>query len=316
MTLRPLRSLPGRAVAIALLVLVGTGCALTSEQERGLGDQFSRQVESQKRLVRDPAVVDYVRRIGGRLAAAAGPQPFPITWNVLVDDEVNAFAGPGGYVYVNTGLIARARNVSELAAVMAHELSHVTLRHVSTSVARQQQAAIVGAGIAAATGSETWGQVASTGTGIWNLRYDRAAEREADRNGVTLMQRAGYDPSGMVTMFQLLMSSGGAGGGGFLSSHPGVGERIQYIESDIRALPPSRGLIRDDGRLQSIQARVRSGLRGAEWTRPWEGSSRSGAAGGTDPYGPGSSGDGGAYGGGLDPNGYPDGPGSYDRYGR
>lgn len=301
--------LASRLIALALIASVCAGCALTVEQERGLGDQFSRQIESQKHLVRDPVVVSYVRGIGARLAAAAGPQPFPITWNVLVDKEVNAFAGPGGYVYVNTGLITRARDVSELAAVMAHELSHVTLRHVSGAVARQQQAAIVGAGIAAATNSEAWGQVASTGAGVWNLRYDRTAERQADRNGVALMQRAGYDPNGMVTMFQLLIQTGGSGGGGFLSSHPGVGERIRYIQSDIAALPPGPRLIRNDGRLGTIQSRLRADLRPAGFGSVWNGSSPDGSTGDTYRIG-------GADGGGLDPNGYPEDPGAYNRYGR
>ncbi len=299
---------------VMVLALVAAGCALTVEQERGLGDQFSRQVESQKRVVRDPAVVSYVRGIGARLAAAAGPQPFPITWNVLVDREVNAFAGPGGYIYVNTGLITRARNVSELAAVMAHELSHVTLRHVSSAVARQQQTSILGAGIAAATNSEGWGQVASTGAGIWNLRYDRAAEREADRNGVGLMQRAGYDPNGMITMFQLLMQTGGSGGGGFMSSHPGVAQRIQYIEADIRALPPGPRLISNDGRLPAIQSRLRTDLVSGDVGGAWDAFAGRGAApiSGTnvvDFVGPPSGRD-------LRPNGYPDEPGAFDWNGR
>jgi predicted Zn-dependent protease len=289
---------PRFAITLALVASLAAGCALTVEQERGLGDQFSRQIESQKRVVRDPAVVSYVRGVGARLAAAAGPQPFPITWNVLVDKEVNAFAGPGGYVYVNTGLITRARNVSELAAVMAHELSHVTLRHVSAAVARQQQTSILGAGIAAATNSEGWGQVASTGAGIWNLRYDRSAERQADRNGVALMQRAGYDPNGMVTMFQLLMQTGSSGGGGFLSSHPGVAQRIEYIQADIRALPPGPRVISSDGQLPAIQSRLRAGLVSGD------------VGGARDTF----AGQGGAPIGGaaIDPNGYPDEPGAFD----
>ena len=268
-----MRSLARRATALALVASLGGGCALTVDQERGLGDQFSRQVESQKRLVRDPAVVSYVRGIGSRLTAAAGPQPFPITWNVVVDRDVNAFAGPGGYIYVNTGLITRARNASELAAVMAHEFSHVALRHVSGAVARQQQVAILGAGVTAATGSEAWGQVAGTGAGLWNLKFDRAAEREADRYGVGLMRRAGYDPNGMVTMFQLLATTGGSGGGGFLSSHPGIGERIGYIRSDIASLPPGPPLIRDDGQLFAIQSRLRADLRPVGFGNSWSSSS-------------------------------------------
>jgi predicted Zn-dependent protease len=235
------------------------GCALTVEQERQLGERFALQVEREMRVVKDPVVVDYVRGLGRRLVAAGGPQPFQLTFNVVNDPEVNAFAGPGGYVYVHTGLLLTARNSSELVAVMAHEISHVTLRHISKTVERQQQAAGLGAIVQIATDSQTLGRVAGVGAGIANLRYDRRAEADADYNGVVLMLRAGHDPRGMITMFQLLQGEESGGGGGFLSSHPGTGQRIENIRRNIASLPPGSGLITDDGRLSAIQARLRGG---------------------------------------------------------
>ncbi|MDP3937473.1 MAG: M48 family metallopeptidase [Deltaproteobacteria bacterium] len=250
------RPLCASVALVGVLALIA-GCALTVEQERQLGEDFSRQVAQEMKVLRDPMVVDYVRQMGGRLAGAAGPQPFLLTFNVVVDKDLNAFAGPGGYVYVNTGLIMKVRSSSELAGVMAHEISHVTLRHVSQAVARQQQASGLGALVGAVTDSQTAGKVAGTGVGVYNLRYDRQAEAGADREGLLLMYRAGYDPRGMVNMFQLLQSTGGTKGG-FLSSHPATAERLQAMQAYIAQLPPRAGLVSDDGRLQGVQSRIRS----------------------------------------------------------
>jgi predicted Zn-dependent protease len=299
-------------LGILIAASLVAGCALTVDQERDLGAQFSRQVASQMPVVYDPDVTAYVRGIGQRLVAASGPQPFAITWNVVQDPNINAFAGPGGFIYVHTGLLQRARSSSEVAAVMSHELAHVTLRHVSAAVARQQQSALLGAGIAAVTDSAAAGQIAGLGAGVYNLRYNREAEREADQVGVVVMQKAGFDPQGMVSIFQLLGSSGGGGKGGFLSSHPGTAERIAEIQGYIGRLPRTASVRRDDGRLPSIQTRLRS-VRGTVdrsagrydpfGNRDYP-SDRSGGGygGGYDRYG----------GGGIDPNGYPE--GSYDPY--
>ena len=302
-----------RGLGTALIAAVlAAACALTVAQERDLGAQFERQVEREMVVVHDPVVVGYVQNIGNRLAAAAGPQPFPLTFGVVNDPNINAFAGPGGYVFVHTGLLMKARSTAEVVAVMAHEISHITLRHVSQAVARQQQAAILGAGIAAASDSSVLGQVAGTGLSVYNLRYDRQAEADADRNGVLLMRHAGYDPHAMVTIFQLLGSEGGGRSGGFFSSHPGTTNRIAEIRSYIGS-SPTTGLIRDDGRLPAIQRRIRSGGSGFSrstgegpvapgpygdrYDRDSRGGYPSGGSyGGTDPNGYPNSGDGGSYG--------------------
>jgi predicted Zn-dependent protease len=319
-----------RALGIVIAASLIAGCALTVDQERDLGAQFSRQVAGQMPVVHDPEVLGYVRGIGQRLVAASGPQPFAITWNVVQDPNINAFAGPGGFIYVHTGLLQKARSSSEVAAVMSHELAHVTLRHVSSAVARQQQSALLGAGIAAVTDSSAAGQIAGLGAGVYNLRYNRQAERDADRVGVVVLQKAGFDPQGMVSIFQLLGSSGGGGKGGFLSSHPGTAERIAEIQGYISGLPRTASARRDDGGLPSIQTRLRTvrgtvdrsagrydpygnrnadGYRGDDRYDPY-------ARDRYDPYDRNGGGYGGGYerygGGGVDPNGYPE--GSYDPY--
>lgn len=240
-----------------------SACALTVEQERRLGAEFSQEIAREKRIVRDPVVVGYLREMGNRLAAAAGPQPFPFTFNVIVDPGINAFAGPAGYVYVNTGLLMKARSSAEVAGVLSHEISHVTLRHVSQSVARQQQAGGVGSIVSTVTNTPSLGSIAGTGISIYNLQFDRQAEAQADSTGLRLMHRAGYDPRGMVSMFELLQSQGGEGRGGFLSSHPGTPQRIGAMRAEIARLPPGRGLVFRDGKLARVQARIRGWGTGA-----------------------------------------------------
>ncbi|MFQ5458345.1 MAG: M48 family metallopeptidase [Myxococcota bacterium] len=246
-----------RVVLFMAVLAVVSGCAMTVEQERQLGADFSRKIASEKKIVRDPVVVNYVRQMGSRLAAAAGPQPFPFTFNVIVDPNINAFAGPAGYVYVHTGLLMKARNSAEVAGVLSHEISHVTLRHVSKSVARQQRASGISSIVSTVTNEPVLGGVAGAGASVYNLRYDRQAEAQADSSGLRLMSRAGYDPRGMVSMFELLQGEGSGGRGGFLSSHPGTASRVQAMRAEISRLPPRQGLVMNDGQLARVQARIR-----------------------------------------------------------
>src|SRR5262245_2016227 len=119
------------ALAFPVLLALAGGCAtLSPEQEERLGAQMHYQIQYDTPLLRDRVVDDYVAHLGERIAAAAPPSATGYRFFVVVDDDINAFAGPGGYVYINTGTILRARNVSELAGVMAHEIGHVAKRHV------------------------------------------------------------------------------------------------------------------------------------------------------------------------------------------
>ncbi len=235
-----------------------SACALTVEQERRLGAEFSQKIAREKRIVQDPVVVGYLREMGNRLATAAGPQPFPFTFNVIVDPGINAFAGPAGYVYVNTGLLMKARSSAEVAGVLSHEISHVTLRHVSQSVARQQQAGGIGSIVSTVTNKPALGSIAGTGISVYNLQFDRRAEAQADSSGLRIMHRAGYDPRGMVSMFELLQSQGSGGRGGFLSSHPGTPQRIGAMQAEIAKLPPRHRPAFSDEKLTRVQSRIRS----------------------------------------------------------
>ena len=256
-----------RALALLVALVVAAGCGTISlAEERQLGEQVSRQVESEVTLVRDAEIVRYVDRLGRRLIAAAGPQPLSYRFAVVADPSLNAFAVPGGHVYVNTGALLAAADMSELAGVMAHEVGHVALRHVAKSYNRQRNTGVlyqvgtvaldvlVGGG--AAAGGEVLGGLAAT---AYLTRYTREAEEEADRFAVAILPKAGIDPRGLVRFFEKLRAQAGGGGGlEFLSSHPTTADRIAEISAQIAAARLPAGLRRGDGELEEVQRRIRA----------------------------------------------------------
>jgi predicted Zn-dependent protease len=254
-----------RAVALAALVAVLACGTLSIPQERKLGEDANRQIRQQVKLLRDRVVHDYVANLGGEIVAAAGPQPFVYEFYVVEDDQINAFALPAGFIYVHTETILKARNVSELAGVVGHEVGHVARRHIAQNYNRQRntgilhQIAVIGAGVAG--GSTAAGAVNLLG-GVAGVAYlntfGREAEADADAFAVEVLPRAGYDPRGLVSFFDTLAREGGSGGPSFLSSHPAPKDRIQATSARIAAarLPPNLE-VSDGGRLEIIQQRIR-----------------------------------------------------------
>jgi len=255
-----------RGVALVLVLALVACAPITVHQEKQLGAQFAREARQELPFVRDRAVVAYVRSLGDELVRAAGPQPFAYHFYVIEDEEINAFAAPAGYVYVHTGTILAAKNVSELAGVMAHEVGHVARRHIANNYNRQRNtgifynllvvaASIFGGGYA--------GQAASVGGGLaaaaYVNKFGRDDERDADAFAVEVMPKAGYQPMGLVTFFETIQRESGAGGGGFLSSHPAPAERIHDTRALIRskALDEESLLVTDQGKLEIIQRRIR-----------------------------------------------------------
>ena len=254
------------SVLLLCAALGASACAgLSPVEEARLGAQLHEQLLRERAVLADPVVEHYVDDIGRRVLRAAPDEAFDYRFFVLVDDEINAFTAPGGYVYVNTGTLLRVRNAAELAGVIAHEVGHVERRHVSENVARRRavgvvrQVGVVAAGVAA--GPAAAGAASLLG-GVASLAalnsFGREAEREADEFAVEILPRAGYDPEGLVTFFQTLQREGGAAPPAFLSSHPATQERIEETERLVAALPSRAGLRSDDGgRLEIIQRRIR-----------------------------------------------------------
>jgi len=255
-------------LACFLVLSLATACGtLSVQEEKKLGHQVQRQVRDQYTLMRDRVVVNYVRDLGEGLVASARPSPFDFRFFVVEDPQLNAFAVPGGAIYVNTGLILDADDVSQLVGVIAHEMGHVTARHVAENYNRSRATGVVAQIVSLAIGILTGSSIGAQGgqllSGVaaqaYLATYTRDAEREADQLAIETMIRGGWDPDGMGAMFQKLMeqSSGGAHMPQFLSSHPATAERIQNV-ADERAkygeVPRLRST--DGGRLEIIQKRI------------------------------------------------------------
>jgi hypothetical protein len=232
-----------------------------------LGREAAQQVEQQLPLLRDDNITSYVSEIGQRLVSAIPAElrhpEFNYTFKVVNVKEINAFALPGGPMYVNRGMIEAARNEGEVAGVVAHELSHVALRHgtaQATKATKYQIGTIAGAVLGAIVGG-TAGSVISQGTqfglGTAFLRYSREYEKQADLEGSQIMARAGYDPRDMANMFKTIEQQGGAGGPQWLSDHPNPGNRYAYITKEAEALHVEQNGRRDTNGFQSAQARLR-----------------------------------------------------------
>jgi len=234
------------------------------EDDVKLGQEAAAEAEKKMQLVRDPQLEGYVQRVGKRLAASI-PQEFQhpefqYSFKVVNAKEINAFALPGGPMYVNSGMIAAAKTEGEMAGVMAHEISHVALRHGTAQVSKAQKysvlSSILGAGGAIVGGP--MGQVAqmgAQGVGVYLLKFSREYETEADLLGARIMADAGYDPRDLANMFRAIEAQGG-GGGGFLSDHPSAKDRYakinqeaEYLKINTSATPSSRDFIAAKQRL-------------------------------------------------------------------
>ena len=227
-----------------------------------LGRQAAAEAERQFPLLRDSEVTAYVEKVGQRLVASIPTEfqhpEFRYYFKVVNASDINAFALPGGPMYVNRGMIEAARTEGEMAGVMAHELSHVALRH-GTAQATKAQKYAVGAGIAGILGTilagPTAGQLAQLPIGAYFLRYSREYETEADLLGARIMANAGYDPRDLANMFRTIEAQGG-GGGGFLSDHPSPANRYARINQEAQYLRVQERT-RDDTEFRSIKERLR-----------------------------------------------------------
>src|ERR1700752_5129287 len=201
-----------------------------------LGRQAAQEAEQQFPLLRDETVRSYVERVGERLVSAIPQQfqhpEFQYYFKVVNARDINAFALPGGPMYVNRGMIEAAKTEGEMAGVMAHEISHVALRHGTAQATKSQKygtlAAIAGIAGAIVTRHPSVGQLAQAPFAVYLLKFSREYETEADIHGAQIMAQAGYDPRGLANMFRTIQQQGG-GGGGFLSDHPSPTDRYARI---------------------------------------------------------------------------------------
>ena len=222
-------------------ILGASGSSVSLDQEWQLGQQLAAQVESQVQLNRDPRLNDYVRSVGERIHARTPLADRPFTFHVINDPSVNAFAIPGGHVYVNSGLIAQADKADMLAGVMAHEISHVVARHAIKQAEQAQQINVIGSILLGQNPGALQEIVANILAGGAMARFSRSDEKEADDLGIGFMSSAGFDPHGMLDMFQKLLSLEQSSPNAvekFMSDHPTTQSRINDIRNRIQGLPP------------------------------------------------------------------------------
>jgi peptidase M48-like protein len=222
----------------------GLGDWYSLEGEIRMGKQYAQEVEATSKLIRDPAISEYVNRIGQNLVRNSDAQ-VPFTIKVIDSDEVNAFALPGGFFYVNSGLILAADEEAELAGVMAHEIAHVAARHATRQMTRAQWANIgtiplifVGGGIGYAVRSAV-----GLGLPLTFLSFSRGFESEADYLGLQYMYKAGYDPNAFVQFFEKLQAREKKKPGTLakaFSTHPQTPDRISKSQDEIAKILPAR----------------------------------------------------------------------------
>lgn len=250
-----LRSRPQRWAA-AVILLVAIACAtrqpgdpltpgynLASPQEDiELGRQAAAEVRQQVQVVDNEQLQSYVKGLGQRLAEQPEAGDWPFEFTVINEPSINAFALPGGPVFVHSGLIDAADNEGQLVGVLAHEISHVALRHGTSQASKAQmiQLPAVLAGVLIGDGGAL-SQIGQVGLGLGLnalvMKYSRNAEKEADALGTHIMSGAGYDPVEMARFFQKLDEQGGARPPALLSSHPSPGNRVKLVEAEMATFP-------------------------------------------------------------------------------
>jgi len=247
--------------AIALLA----GCGVSTQQEVQMGQQEAQQVNAQLPMVQDAVINSYVNSLGTRIAKLTSRGDLTWQFQVVNSDVVNAFALPGGFVYVNRGVLERASNMSEVAGVMGHEIEHVVRRH-SVKQMEQAQGADVGVGILCALTGVCQSGVAQAaiqvgGTAVF-AKFSRADEVQADEGGFNNVIRAGISPRGMYTFFQKLLAeeqqSGGGNAAAWFSDHPGTQDRIADIQRMLNQVPASQlnALQTNDSGFATMKARL------------------------------------------------------------
>jgi len=244
-----------KALAVFLILILATPLQLFARYQPTRGSNaFSRDQELQAGqeasadvlkkmpvLPEDDPVTQYVQRLGAQLTAHAPGDPWPYHFRVVNQKEINAFALPGGPIFINMGTIQAADNEGQLAGVMAHEISHVVQRHATRAATKQMKVQMPLQILGALLGRSSLGQLAaegiSFGAGSYFMKNSRQNESEADLIGTDILYDTGYNPQAMADFFTKLEKEGGANGPQFFSDHPNPGNRAGAVEREVRSLP-------------------------------------------------------------------------------
>jgi predicted Zn-dependent protease len=249
---------------VALALAVG-GCAISTQQEVQMGTSYAQQINDQLPIIHDPEINRYINVLGDSIAKLSDDRN--LEWHFFVVDskEVNAFAVPGGFIYVNRGLIERADKLDQLAGVLGHEIGHVTHRH-TVKMMEKEQAANIGLGlgcILTKVCNQATGALINVAGGAVFASFSRQDEAEADAAGITHVMRAGIDPRGIPEMFQKLLEERQrkpAGVDAWFQTHPLEEDRIAATEAIINRVDPVilNSLTQDSKNFHAFKDRVAS----------------------------------------------------------
>jgi predicted Zn-dependent protease len=260
---RPALTICAAAMVCVLTAGIGAAAIVSVSEEIALGRRAQQQVQAEVPRVADRAVVGYVADLGRRLAARAPGPAYPYSFSVANAQEINAFALPGGPVWVHRGAMLAAANEAQLAGVLAHEIAHIARRHAAEQMTKGLVAngllgalgALLGNDGGGARAAQLGAQVLADG---YMLKFSRDDERDADRVGAQIMQRAGWDPRGMIEFMDVLRRRQGRDAGSvavFLSSHPDAAERATLLRAQLRGMSGGR---RDSLAFRQVRARLRA----------------------------------------------------------
>lgn len=238
------------------------------QQQIQLGQRAAQQVYTQMPVLPDTSpVTSYIQQLGSKLTAQAPGYKWPYNFHVVNVAEINAFALPGGTVFVNLGSIQAANTEAQLAGVMAHEISHVVLQHSVCNAAKEQKVGLlagIGQVAAGVLLGGAAGELASQGigmtAGLGFLKMSRGAEKQADLLGVGILYDAGYDPHGMSQFFEIIQAKYGEGGSQFMSDHPNPGNRTEYVDKEISGFIPRPNYITTTPAFTAVRQEV-AGMR-------------------------------------------------------
>jgi beta-barrel assembly-enhancing protease len=240
---------------LVVMILLSTSCAgrrpgdplrpgfnlFSVEQEVELGREAAAQIRQNVEVVNNQSLQNYIRTLGGRLAQTEAAGKYPYNFTLINDPSINAFALPGGPIFVHSGLIANAENEAQLVGVLAHEIAHVALRHGTNQASKANLVQLPAMIAGSMLGQGATGQLGQLGLALGLetllMSYSRGAENEADALGSRIMAAAGYNPIEMARFFEKLESQGGSRAPQFLSSHPNPGNRVTAVQAEIQTFP-------------------------------------------------------------------------------
>ena len=255
-----------RMLAGAVLAVTVAGCGVSTQQEVELGTNYASQINAQLPILQDPEINRYINVLGDSIARLTNRPDLPWQFFIVNASEVNAFAVPGGYIYVNRGLIERAQNLSQLAGVLGHEIGHVVKRH-SIKQMEQQQGAQIGVTLGCVLLNACNSDIAQAGINVVGsaifAKFSRNDETEADEVGIQNVVRAGISPKGIPEMFQILLNERQSNPGGvdlWFATHPTEESRITDTQRIINQIDPAvlRSLTYESPRFQEFKRRVQA----------------------------------------------------------